>query len=301
MTSTAQQATATPCVLLTGGRTAVGAALLQLLANEEACGVAVGRQPITSLPTLWRWQQANLEALGETSWPQVTTLLHAAPLWLLPALLAPGVLPALHRVVAVGSTSLLTKQHSTDEGERQLSAALQQAEAQSWALATSRGVALTILRPTMLYGVRPDRHLALLARFIARFGCMPLPGPGAGLRQPLHAADLAMAIRQSIPCPTTFGCTYALCGSETLSYRAMVERLFAAQGRAPRIVQLPSWLLRLGFAGARLVPRYRHLRLGMLLRLEHDQLFDCQAAREDFGFAPRPFEAGAVAWREQMV
>jgi nucleoside-diphosphate-sugar epimerase len=279
----------------------VGAVLLQLLASEGVCGIAVGRQPITGLPLLWRWQQTNLEALGDTCWPQVTTLVGLQSLWLLPALLAPGVLPALHRVVAVGSTSLLTKQHSADEGERQLSAALQQAEAQAWALATTRGLALTILRPTMLYGVRPDRHLALLARCIGRFGCLPLPGPGAGLRQPLHAADLAMAIRQSMPCPATFGRTYTLYGGETLPYRAMVERLFAAQGRKPRIVQLSPWLLRLGFAGARLVPRYRHLQPGMLLRLEHDQTFDCRAAREDFGFAPRPFEAAAVAWQEQMV
>ena len=279
----------------------MGAALLKLLSSEGVCGMAVGRQPIPGLPTLWRWRQANLEALGDTCWPQVTTLLHAAPLWLLPALLAPGVLPALHRVVAVGSTSLITKQHSNDAGERQLSLLLQQAETQAWALATARGIALTILRPTMLYGVRPDRHLAVLARCISRLGCVPLPGPGAGLRQPLHAADLAMAIRQSMPCPATFGRTYELCGGETLSYRAMVERLFAAQGRKPRIVQLPPWLLRLGFAGARLVQRYRHLRHGMLLRLEQDQTFDCRAAREDFGFAPRPFEAATVAWQEQMV
>lgn len=154
----------------------MGQALLKLLANDGVCGMALGRQPITNLPPPWRWQQANLEALGDTRWPQVTTLLHAAPLWLLPALLAPGVLPALHRVVAVGSTSLLTKQHSADEGERQLSAALQQAETQAWAMATTRGLALTILRPTMLYGVRTHRHLA----FDSRGWRSPGPGNLAG-------------------------------------------------------------------------------------------------------------------------
>lgn len=238
---------------------------------------------------------------GQGCWPEVRTLLHAAPLWLLPALLAPGVLPALRRVVAVSSTSLVTKQHSNDAGERQLSLLLQQAEARSWALAGERGVTLTLLRPTMLYGVLPDRHLTLLSRCIARLGWVPLPGPGSGLRQPLHAADLAQAMVLAVGCEASFGRTYTVSGGETLSYRAMVVRLFVAQGRRPHLVTLPPWLLRLGFAGARLVPRLRHLQHGMLLRLERDQVFDGSAAQRDLGLVPRPFEACAVAWRKKMI
>ncbi len=283
-------------ILLTGGRTAVGTALVRLLHGQGVCGIAAGRQPIPTLPGLWRWQKLDLATAEPGCAAHIGTLLHVAPLWLLPPLLAPGVLPALRRVVAVGSTSITTKRTSSDPGERRLSLLLEQAELTATALAEQRRIPLTILRPTMLYGVLPDRQLSVLARFIARFGFMPLPGPGRGLRQPLHAGDVALAIRQAMVCPATFGRSYTLAGGETLSYRAMMERLFAAQELAPRIVPLPTWLMRLGFAGMRLVPRFQHLQRGMLERLERDQVFATDAAQQDFGFVARPFDARAVAW-----
>ena len=275
----------------------MGTALLRLLHAEGICGIVAGRQPIPTLPGSWRWQKLDLDAAEPGCMAPIGTLLHVAPLWLLPPLLAPAVLPGLRRVVAVGSTSITTKRTSCDPGELGLSLVLEQAEEAAIRLAEQRRIPLTILRPTMLYGVLPDRQLSLLARLIARFGFIPLPGPGCGLRQPLHAADVALAIRQTMTAPVTFGRTYTLAGGETLSYRAMMERLFMAQERTPRIVSLPHWLMRLGFAGMRLMPRYQHLQPGMLQRLERDQVFASDAARKDFGFVARPFDAKAVVWK----
>ena len=53
---------------------------------------------------------------------------------------------------------------------------------------------------------------------------MPLVGGAPGLRQPVHAEDLANN-RSRIE-PATINKFYALSGSETLSYREMIGRIF---------------------------------------------------------------------------
>ena len=60
-------------------------------------------------------------------------------------------------------------------------------------VAAERGIACTVFRPTLIYGAGTDRSLAPIARFARRWRVLPVPLGANGLRQPVHARDLAAA------------------------------------------------------------------------------------------------------------
>ena len=150
-------------------------------------------------------------------------------------------------------------------------------------------IAWIILRPTLIYGDGRDRNISSIARFIQRFGFFPLLGEGRGLRQPLHARDVAMACRLALEARHIANRAYEISGGETLSYRDMVCRVFEALGRHPRIVTVPLWCFRLAVAGARLLPPFHKLSAAMAERMNQDLVFDHSAASRDWGFSPEPF------------
>ena len=86
---------------------------------------------------------------------------------------------------------------------------------------------LLLLRPTLIYGCGMDRNVSVLAGLAQRFGVVPLAGQAAGLRQPVHADDLARAAFDALGAVATHGRAYALPGGETLPYREMVARVCA--------------------------------------------------------------------------
>ncbi len=69
------------------------------------------------------------------------------------------------------------------------------------AWAASHGVEWIILRPTLIYGLGRDKNIAEIARFVRRFGFSPLFGKAKGLRQPLHAQDVAGACIAALDAP----------------------------------------------------------------------------------------------------
>ncbi len=195
----------------------------------------------------------------------------------------------VRRLVALSSTSLLTKSGATDRAERELAERLASAEAQLGDWAVRHGVAWTVLRPTLAYGGGRDRNIAAMAGVIRRLGFFPLLGRASGLRQPIHFADVAAACRQALEAGAAENRAYNISGGEVLSYRDMAARVFAAMGRSPRLVAIPSAVIKGAIGAARMLPRFRHWTPGMAERMQLDMVFDHGEAARDFGFAPRAF------------
>ena len=128
-----------------------------------------------------------------------------------------------------------------------------------------------------------------ILRFVRRWGGFPLLGRADGLRQPVHAEDVAMACVSALTVPAAGNRAYNLSGGETLSYREMVCRIFAAIGKRPQAVTIPRWLFRLAVAALRRLPRYRNWTTEMAERMNRDLVFDHGDAARDLGFSPRPF------------
>lgn len=212
-----------------------------------------------------------------------------APIWVLPDYFDLLDAQGARRVVVLSSTSRFTKDDSTDPQEQAIALRLADAEARVREWAQSRGVEWVILRPTLIYGLGRDKNIAEIARFIRHFGFFPLFGKANGLRQPIHAADVAGACLAALQAPCAANRAYNISGGETLTYRNMVARVFSALGRRPRLLTVPLWAFRLAVAMLRHLPRYRQWSIAMAERMNRDLVFDHAEAARDLGFKPRAF------------
>ena len=219
--------------------------------------------------------------------PRCATVLSLSPIWVLPQALPALKAAGMQRLVAFSSTSVFTKQASPSAYERRVAKALADGEAQTMAFCAAHGVAWTLLRPTMIYAEGQDQNVSRLAHLIGRLGFLPLAGRGEGLRQPVHAADLAAGALAAAASPEAAGKAYDLPGGETLTYRQMAGRVFEGLGRRPRIVSIPPAVWRLGLALAS--PILPGATAAMGGRMSEDLAFDGAPAARDFGWAPRDF------------
>ncbi len=282
-------------VILAGTTGLVGRFLLPLLLERGFRVVALSRRPPTGDRTRdasLRWSVLDLRARPTpTVAVAAEALFHAAPLWLLPGWLPSFRELGLRRLVAFSSTSRQTKLASANAAERETARRLAEAEEAIAGSCRAGGVRFTILRPTLVYGEGRDRNVSAIARFIRRYRFFPVAGAGRGLRQPVHAADLAAAALAVLDNASTFDRSYDLPGGETLSYLQMVTRIAEAVGRRPRILHLPTPVLRGCLVVASRLPGLGHLTPEVATRMDRDLVFDAAAARRDFGYDPRPFRS----------
>lgn len=274
-------------VLVTGASSQIGDFLLPRLVEKGWAVHAISRQTHSNSDHI-RWLQFDLENLP-TAWQHtdIDVLFHLARLPLAPDLITR--LPKLRRVIAFSSTSRFTKSDSVETKEQAVAQQLAQAEAGLEAACQARQIPWTIFRPTLIYGCGKDQNVSFIAQFIQRFGVFPVALPGKGLRQPVHADDLAQACLQAMGAEASYHQAYNLSGGETLDYREMVRRIFVALDKSPRILPLPLVLLHLAFSVARYIPRFRHLSASMFTRMNQDLCFDHAAASRDFNYQARGF------------
>jgi len=271
--------------LVLGATGAVGRFLLpQLLARGERV-VGLSRDPQPQGAVEVEWLHGDLFGAAPPLLPAVDVIHSLGPL---DTQAHTPLRAALTRVVALSSMSAESKQASIDAAERELAARLTAAEQRLFACAREHAIACTILRPTLIYGGGRDASLAPLARFAQRWHVLPIPKGACGLRQPVHAADLATACLSARDVAATVGNTYELGGGERLRFDEMFERI-ASASQALR-VPIPLAFVR---AGARLT-RGR-VGAGALARMTVDLLADNAAAARDFAYAPRAFTAADLA------
>jgi nucleoside-diphosphate-sugar epimerase len=277
-------------VAVTGARGLVGRHLLPLLVERGFAVLAVSRRAAPAAPAEpgIRWLVLDLER--PSAFPdRLDAVVHAAPVWLLPPWLPVAAEAGLRRVVAFSSTSRFTKRISRNPRARGTAERIAAAEQAVEEACRARGIGWTILRPTLVYGGGRDRNVSDIARFVRRFGFFPVAGEGRGLRQPVHAADLAGAALAVLDCPAAVDRAYDTPGGETLTYAEMVSRIALGVGREPRLLHVPLPLLRGALSVAGRLPGLGHLAPDVADRMSEDLVFDVTAARRDFGYDPRPF------------
>ncbi|MEC5216782.1 nucleoside-diphosphate-sugar epimerase [Actimicrobium sp. GrIS 1.19] len=242
----------------------------------------------------WRSLGDAAAVVSSASGQHIASWICVAPIWVLPAYFKMLEAHGARRVVALSSTSRFTKDDSSDLQEQAIARRLVEAEEQLQDWAQQRGIEWVILRPTLIYGLGRDKNVAEIARVIRRFGIFPLFGKATGLRQPVHAADVAQACSAALRSPTAANRTYNIAGGETLGYREMVSRIFSALGRTPRLVTVPLWLFAAMVMLLRRLPRYRQWTTAMAQRMNRDLVFDHAEAMRDLSFRPRPFAPSAA-------
>lgn len=282
--------------LVFGGSGQIGRAVLSCLPADRWRVTAVSRrEPVDGdgnrVDGGIRWLQGELDAPPPLP-ERVDAIFSCGPLDGFARWYADADIQAT-RVVAFGSTSVDTKQGSTDPAERDLARRLAQAEQRIFDRAVARGAATTVLRPTLVYGVGRDASLTRIATLARRWGRFPLPRGASGQRQPVHVDDLAAAALDCLDRLDTYGRAYALPGGETLAYRDMVARVLVALQPPATLVELPAPLFHLVLGAARLTGRARGLGAAVA-RMRTDLVFDAAPAQRDFNYRPRRFQPTAA-------
>ena len=271
--------------LILGATGLVGGYILDQLVRAGEHPLALSRSP-QSRPGV-DWLRGDLKKPETLRFPPFETLYSTADAILLPAALPRIFNPLLKRAVVFSSTSVITKLESEVTAERQMLQNLAAAEQKIIAACEQSNVAWTILRPTLIYAEGRDINITPLSRLIRRFGFMPLVGGAPGLRQPVHAEDLATGAIAAASSPATANAFYSLPGGETLAYREMIGRIFDGLRRPRRTVSVPVGLWRAIFLLGK--PLFPDANVAMGIRMMKDMVFDPTPAIRDFGWNPRGF------------
>jgi nucleoside-diphosphate-sugar epimerase len=272
--------------LVIGATGIVGGYIVDRLVQAGERPIALSRSTRSSATDV-EWLKGDLAEPAIFKLPPVTTLYCTAHAGLLANALPSLYSPLLARVVAFTSTSIVTKIDSEIVAERESVRLWAEAEQKLISTCDSLGVAWTVLRPTIIYDEGRDANITRLSRLIERFGFMPLAGAGSGLRQPVHAEDLAIGALAAAACSNAANKIYAIPGRDTITYREMVGRIFDGMQRRRRIVAVPAPLWRAAFALAR--PFIADANVTMGDRMAKDMIFDPTPAIQDFGWTPRGF------------
>lgn len=278
---------------LLGATSLVGTCLQQLLPENGWRVTAFSRKPVTpnssTAPTKITWRQLAPALTVDSTDEKISLWICAAPIWIVPEYFKLLSGYGIKRIVILSSTSSITKRKSTDVKEQKIVQQLIEGENRVTAWASANQIEWIILRPTLIYGLGRDKNISEIVRFIRRFGFFPLIGNATGLRQPVHARDVAVACMRALQALNLRNCTYNLAGGETLSYREMVRRIFLALDRKPRLVTLPFWLFHWMIIAVRCLPRYRQWNSSMAVRMNQDMVFDSSALWRQLLISARPF------------
>jgi len=216
-----------------------------------------------------------------------------APIWLVSeALLNRLFRLGMKRLVVFSSTSRLTKSESEEPAEREIVQKLQEGETVTTSFCHHLGISFTILRPTLIFDEGQDANVSRIAQTISNLGFFPVCGKASGLRQPVHARDLARAAVQALSSSDASNKSFNLSGADDLTYRVMVERIFLSLGRKPVIISLPESMWRMMFTILHWMRPKNALKqnIHMVLRMNQNLWFDHSAATRAFGYAPAPFK-----------
>lgn len=273
-------------ILVTGANGVVGAPLCEQLTAKGRAFKRVSRGVGSSAIT---WDLNRLLSASQIeSLSGVDTLIHCAPIWLLSAHIKTLHSLGVKRMVVFSSTSVLSKQHSSDESEQHLVAQLSLGELSLNNFAANHDLKLTILRPSMIYGYGRDQNVSHIAGFIKKYRLMVLVGEANGLRQPVHCDDLVQACFTVLDEPKCYSRSYNLAGGEVLSYRSMVERIFKGLRRKPFIISVPLIVFRAALKLASIMGQFSYTA-EMANRMNQDLAYDYQDACDDFSYQPQKF------------
>jgi len=272
-------------VLVTGASSQLGVFLLPRLQaagfSVRALSRRVSARPVkvSSGVEWWRSQVANDPE-------RVKALVSCGPLSLAVDLAGQG--EAIERVVAFSTTSVLTKAASGNRAESRQVASILTEETRLQAICQQRGISLLLLRPTLIYGCGLDQNISLLARFGKRFGFIPVAGNAGGLRQPVHADDLAALAVRALVRAQAVNLTSPVCGGSTITYQEMVTEI-ASCLEGVRAVSIPPGLFGAAAGLASMFPAFRGINAEMVRRQAVDLVFDDTALHSALSYEPRPF------------
>jgi nucleoside-diphosphate-sugar epimerase len=273
-------------VLIFGLSGQVGDELLPLLLDTSFAVTAISRQPRASEKNIV-WKQAGFSDF-ESPEKNYDAIVSLGPLDVFASWLTSSGFTA-KKIIALSSTSIVTKKNSPDANERKLSELLEQGEQLLITQAIKTESSLAVLRPTLMYGNGRDQSLSRWLSLAKRFKWMVLPKNAGGLRQPVHVADVASAVFQALMRMNSGCAVLDLPGGETLAFDQMLLRTLEVRLPSAKVLRIPDFLFRLMLRSLSHTRLGHGLGSGFFARLGEDWVFDAIPARMMLAYMPRAF------------
>ncbi len=192
--------------------------------------------------------------------------------------------------------------HTTGRYSRFNSASAEYIRIEDRILGLKSNIALTVLRPTMIYGSSRDQNMCRLIDYLYRHKFFPIFGSGNNLMQPVHARDLGNAYYDVLVNPEiTINHAYNLPGKEPIRYIDLVRTISRALGRKNIIVTVPMWLSLLAARLFTAVSRKSPISVEQVMRMKEDKDFDYGKAAQDFRYSPVSFPEGIASEVEEYL
>lgn len=272
-------------VLVLGGGSLVGKHLLPLLAEAGYRGYVVSRKK-TDTGLHFAWLPTN--EVQDASWHlhDRAVIISLWPIWLLGPIMAQFL--GASQLITLSSTSLFGKANSLDKQELELVKKISSAEEVVRVNSETFRIPYTILRPTLIYDCINDQNISFIARIIKRFGFFMVSGDAQGLRQPIHAQDVAQAVVNSIGNKDAYNKAFNITGGETVTYFTMIRRVAESLGRPIRIFSFPTFFLKNLMRVVRMLG-LTTLSPSLFDRMNQDLAYNGDEAEKVLKLSPRNF------------
>lgn len=213
------------------------------------------------------------------------TVLHIAGIWKTPLLLkAIESEGFVGHVVLVHTSGIYSKYRMASEEYREIEWDMQQY--------LDRGMNVTIVRPTMIFGDLRDHNISKFIRMVDRYPLMPEIDRGAGLIQPVNARDLGQIYYQAVMAPRTPRLCYVASGQREISMHELFDMIGECLGKRVRHLSCPMGLGLWGAKAVRALSGGRKDYVEKVLRMGEDRVFSHEDAARELGYEPEDFALG---------
>ncbi|MBD5399069.1 MAG: hypothetical protein HDR57_00305 [Treponema sp.] len=228
------------------------------------------------------------DAVTESFCKDCDTLVHIAGIhWTLP-LLKIAVATGVKRVILVHTTGIYSKYKAAGEEYRNI-------DAEVYRITKDNNIALSILRPTMIYGDISDKNVAVFIRMVDKLRIMPTVNGAHYELQPVHCKDLGKAYYSVLMNPEICnGKDYILSGGAPVELRQMFEEIAKNLGVKRTYVSCPFEIAYFGAWVIYLLTLTRKDYREKVQRLVEPRVYSHENAAKDFGYNPMTFEEGIV-------
>lgn len=216
----------------------------------------------------------------------VEVMFHIAGIGKSPALVNAAAENGVRRIVLVHTTGIYSKYKAAGEWYRQ-------ADAEITALCREKGIGLTILRPTMIYGTLGDQNIVKFIKMVDKLSPMPVVNHANYLLQPVNCRDLGNAYLQVLNhLEETSGKNYNLSGRDEVLLIDLFRIIADELGVSRKYLSVPFPIAYAGAWGIYLLSLTKIDMREKVQRLCESRAYPHEEAVRDFGYDPMPFEEG---------